>query len=165
MVAKLLPAQFSPDLANMIADRKAEKTKSNGMVKAAELTLQEAKARRENILKAADMKLDNAHLTQTRVIESTANQVDKTIIEQDAKIAKITAGLASMNIQISTQEQSILNMRKKTDASVALESDKLGLRGTTVKTTIKNAHSALTQVFYGISSSLYNPNVLKNSYF
>ncbi len=165
VVARLLPAEYSPDIANMIADRKAERTISAGMVKSAELTLREAKSRKESILKASDMKIENANLIQTRVADSTANQLDKTSLEQDAKIAKLQSDLASMDVQISSQEKTILNMKKQTDASLALESDKLSLRETTVKTAIKNAHATLLRVFYGASASLSNSSALKNSYF
>lgn len=166
VVARLLPAEYSPDIANMIADRKAERTRSEGMVKSAELTLREAKSRKESILKASDMKIENANLIQTRVADSTANQLDKTATEQDAKIAKLQSDLASMDVQISAQEKTILNMKKQTDASVALESDKLGLRETTVKTAIKNAHAVLFRVFYGSTTyGTYLPSQLKNSYF
>lgn len=125
VVARLLPVEYSPDIANMVADRKAEKTRSEGMVKSAELTLREAKSRKESILKAADMKIENANFIQARVVNTTANQLEKTAIEQDAKIAKLQSDIASADVQISVQEKTILNIKKQTDASVALETDKL----------------------------------------
>ena len=149
----------------MIADRKSERTRSEGMVKSAELTFNQAKSRKENILKASDLKIGNAALVQSRVADSTASQLEKTAIEQDAKIEKLASDITSVDMQISSQKRTIENTKKTTDASVALESDKLGLRETTVKTAIKNAHSALLQVFYGASSSLSNTSTLKNAYF
>lgn len=165
VVARLLPAEYSPDIANMIADRKAERTRSVGMVKSAELTLAEAKSRREKILAAADLKIANANTIANRVTDTTSSQLDKTALEQDAKVAKLESDLASMDVQISSQEKTVENMKKKSEASVALESDKLALRETTVKTAIKNAHATLLQIFYGADSSLYSVNQLRNTYF
>ena len=168
VVARLLPAEYSPDIANMIADRKVERTRSEGMVKSAELTLREARSRKESIIKASDMKIENANLIQTRVADSTANQLEKTSLEQDAKIAKLQSDLASMDVQISTQEKTIINMKMQTEASVALESDKLALRESTAKIALKNAHSTLIRIFYGtdiIPDSSYLPGTLRNAYF
>lgn len=165
VVARLLPAEYSPDVANMVADRKSERTRSAGMVKSAELTLAEAKSRRERILAAADLKIANASSIVSRVADTTSSQLDKTALEQDAKVAKLESDLASMDVQVSSQEKTIENMKKKTGASIALESDKLGLRETTVKTAVKNAHATLLRIFYGADASLTTPTQLKNAYF
>lgn len=109
----------------MIADRKSERTRSEGMLKSAELTLKDAKSRKDAILKASNLKLDNANLTQIRVGETTAKQVLKTIVEQDSKVEKIKSDLDAMAVQIATQEKTIENVKNSTDASVMLESDKL----------------------------------------
>lgn len=165
IVAKLLPAEYSPDIADMIADRKAERTISAGMVKSAELTLSEAKSRREKILTAADLKIANANLIASRVSDTTSSQLDKTALEQDAKVAKLESDLASMDVQVSSQEKTVENMKTKTEASVALESDRLTLRETTVKTAVKNAHATLLRIFYGADASLTIPTQLRNAYF
>lgn len=118
------------------------------MVKSAELTLVGAKSRREKLLQAADMKIASAHSIQSNVRQSTSNQLEKTVLEQDSRIAKLESDVASADVRISTQEKAILNARKTTDASVAFESEKLRLRETAVKTAISNAHSTVFRIFY-----------------
>jgi RND family efflux transporter MFP subunit len=147
IVAKLLPAEYSADIANMIADRKAERTRSEGMVASSERFLADAKARKTSITGPID------------------ERVAAVIREQDAKISKLKADLAALDVEIGIAEKSSTNVKTKTDASVTLESDKLALRETTVKNAVKNAHSTLVRIFYGSSNSLTTTSDLKNIYF
>lgn len=160
VVAKMLPSEFNPDLANMIVEKKTMKIKALAMVESAQLTLKWAQERREKIsetnnimITSSKSSLESAQNIKSRVWESTQNQLDSTIQEQEAKITKMQASLDQVNTQIKIQEQKIWNMSTKTNAWVNLEASKLEISAGNIKTSIKNAYNTIIKVFYG---SVYN---------
>lgn len=160
VIAKMLPAQFNPELANMIVEKTTMKTKAKAMVASAELTLKAAQERKNQIIESNKIMIESSKSSlisaweiKSRVAESTKKQLESTIVEQEAKIKKIQADLDLIDTQIKTQEQKILNMQDKTKAWVELEDSKLTIAEWNIKTSVKNAYNTLNRVFY---NSNYN---------
>lgn len=155
VVARLLPSQYSADLANMIVEKKSMKIKAEGMVKSAQLTLDAAIKRKQDLLVAlnanvegAQKNVDTLGTIKWSLDQSTSKQLQQTIVEQDSKIAKAEESIKYIDTQITTQKVVIENMKKKVSAMINLEQQKASLMETMLKPSIRYAYNTLVQVFY-----------------
>lgn len=174
VLARMIPAEFNPDLANMVSEKKTMKIKALAMVESAQLTLDSAIERKNELIKtneiminASKESLSSSQNIKSRVWESTQKQLDGTLLEQEAKIKKIQSDIDLIDIKIKNQEQKIANMTTKTDAWVNLETSKLQISAGNIKTSLKNAYNTLNRVFYSSSYNEYqnSSNFNGNIYF
>jgi len=174
VLARMIPAEFNPDLANMVSEKKTMRIKALAMVESAQLTLDSAIERKNQIWKTNDIminsskeSLSSSQNIKSRVWESTQKQLDGTLLEQEAKIKKIQSDIDLIDIKIKNQEQKIANMTTKTDAWINLETSKLQISAGNIKTSIKSAYNTLNRVFYASNYNKYqgSSNFNGNIYF
>ena len=137
--------------------RRQELAKSTSTdIKAAKDALAAAKDRRTRIADATKVSVSGAlqsvgtaSAIRSSVTTSTADQLSKTIPEEDAKIAKIQADLDALDVSIQAQAGTISNTKERSNVSVGLEQTKMQSQEATLRTSISSTHNALNQVFYG----------------
>lgn len=174
VLARMIPAEFNPDLANMVSEKKTMRIKALAMVESAQLTLDSAIERKNQIIKTNEIMIHSSNESlvssqniKSRVGESTQKQLDSTLLEQEAKIKKIQSDIDFINTKIKNQEQKIINMTSKTEAWIDLETSKLKIYAWNIKTSIKSAYNTLNRVFYASNYNEYqgSSNFNGNIYF
>lgn len=174
VLARMIPAEFNPDLANMVSEKKTMRIKALAMVESAQLTLDSAIERKNKLIKtneiminASKESLTSSQNIKSRVWESTQKQLNGTLLEQDAKINKLQSDIDLIDTKIKNQEQKIANMTTKTDAWINLESSKLQISAGNIKNSIKSAYNNLNKIFYASNFNEYqgSSNFNGNIYF
>lgn len=174
VLARMIPAEFNPDLANMVSEKKTMRIKALAMVESAQLTLDSAIERKNELIKTNEIMINaskesfiSSQNIKSRVWESTQKQLEATLLEQEAKIKKLQSDIDLIDIKIKNQEQKIINMTSKTEAWVNLETSKLQISAGNIKTSIKSAYNTLNRVFYASNYNEYqgSSNFNGNIYF